>query len=767
MKKSLLSVITLALVASGASAAIPVTESGEIGFSGMRFVKSPLQSVAKAPAGEANTWIEDFESRPDDLSWGGMEWLPAGWQDVSKAGTVAPASKNQGWNLTWQVATNETISMHAPATSVTAYDGYAFAYIMSDVAYGTHTDLVTQDEWLITPASTPTGDDWLYFKLNYRPGWVVYNRDANDFTGLNNSLQIYASTDNGTTWTKIWDLVDDEIRKNLTEADLSADLSSFSGQYYPIYVNIKKYLNKSTKFAFRYYGRLGQPMALDNIAVGVPKPVANYEVPAGFFYEAATPAFEYPKNPKLLIPQESEALWVNTSTDILTNKWSYSDASGATVTSDDRDLVTPKYSFGQVVDTPVLTGYFESRASEPYTLKHTAMQAGGFLMGDDGKTFKGETTVGTYDILNSTVMKAAYGIYTFNSELTESWEKRLGLEPGAINIHGIGVVFDKPAQPYGFDFAEIGCYVKETVAADAKLEMTVLAYDDNGAASRIIGRAELYGRDMPKAGNSALMLRFTFPTPVYVDSRILILVSGLSEEGSGSVEMPYLYTMNPDVRTNCYVKMDMYNTITGSYQTTLGDLSTLVIPKGYFAGLMISVGASYSWMETDGEMAIDAPLEGAVKEFEVKAFRAPDRWSLTEDGVTKADWATIEDIEPSAEADTYKVKISVAPNTDPEPRDTKLYLSSPGSRLPIMVTQPGASSGIGAVNDGQGVSVKVVGTTIEITGGKNIARIYSVGGAMVASAALDGGKTVIDAANLAKGVYLIRIDDTVTSKIVL
>ncbi len=146
--------------------------------------------------------MEDFEGRPDSPAKSMQDWLPEGWQDISKKGNTPPTD-NTRWNLTWQVTTNDFVSMHNPSGPACAYDGNAFAYIIADVAYGNHTDLDEQDEWLITPATVATGEDWLYLKLMYNPGWTVYNRENNSFDGLNTSLQVYASTDDGANWTLI------------------------------------------------------------------------------------------------------------------------------------------------------------------------------------------------------------------------------------------------------------------------------------------------------------------------------------------------------------------------------------------------------------------------------------------------------------------------------------------------------------------------------------------------------------------------------------
>lgn len=765
MKRTITSSFALSVAAASVFAAMPMIQgSANVDLSTLQREATPFAGApAKAPAGSNNTWTEDFEGRPNDVSWSSQEWLPAGWQDVSKKGNVAPPSAGSSWNLTWQVNTNETITIHNPSSNHQAYEGEAFAYIMADVMWGgRETPLMEQDEWLITPASVPTGEDWLYFKLAYSPGWTVYNRDTQKFDGLTTSLQVYASTDDGATWTKIWDLVDDEIRPNYTEAELSASLSSYAYPYRPIYVSIKPYLNRSTKFAFRYYGSLGQPMAIDNVAVGVPQPVAKYELPEGIFYQGATATFDYPESPKLLVAPETPYTWMNRSTDILTNEWAYSDASGAAATSDVKNLTTPAYENLKVVDTPVLTGFFENRASEPYTLKHNKMQAGGFLT-----EVEDEAAVGTYNIFDGklTVSHSSSPIYTLCPTIDDAWETRLGKLPNALDILGFGVRFPQPTKAYGFDFAEIGVIVDEKVADDAAIEVRVLTTDEMGRPKALIGLARLTGKEIQANSGDQVVLRFNFPVPVYTDESIMVFVSGLRGEGDGAVKLPFMLSADPTVKTSSFVAINEYDPNAQEEYEWYGDLQTLTY-DGYFGGHLIGVNACYSWMEAEGDLNIDAPLEGASKEFTVKAYRDPSHWALTVDGVNPADWAKIESAEYDAATESYKVKVAVLANTKPAKIDTDLKLMSPGSFVTLHVTQPGAPSGICNVAGDEAVSVKVNGNFIEVIGGSS-AELFTVSGRLASKTALNGSKTVIDASHLAKGVYVIRIDGGKATKIVL
>lgn len=85
------------------------------------------------------TFFEDFEAY-DGVA---EDWIPDGWQDVSKA---EPA--NEGAELTWK-GSAETIF-------TPVYDGEAAMLIENDL-FG----LTAQDEWLITPAITPAEGDYL------------------------------------------------------------------------------------------------------------------------------------------------------------------------------------------------------------------------------------------------------------------------------------------------------------------------------------------------------------------------------------------------------------------------------------------------------------------------------------------------------------------------------------------------------------------------------------------------------------------------------
>ena len=112
-----------------------------------------------------------------------------------------------------------------------------------------------QDEWLITKAITPKTGDYLTFQLCYSPFFTLFNESTMDFSSVNNILEVLVTTDDGKTWEKVWDVLDDA--RSYTVDELWDDGSSFVRPYHPMLVNLSKNVRKNIKIAFRYYGIKG------------------------------------------------------------------------------------------------------------------------------------------------------------------------------------------------------------------------------------------------------------------------------------------------------------------------------------------------------------------------------------------------------------------------------------------------------------------------------------------------------------------------------
>jgi len=774
MNKLFISALAIAVPALSGMAIRPaeVNPTGKVQMAMQKTLKAPQ---ARATADNNRTFFEDFEDRPFGFTISCREWLPQGWSEFSKVGLTATNSTG-GNNITWQTLDNENKSAWGPIVQPYAYEGDVFAYIMADVAYDQHTDLQFQDEWLVTPSITPVGEDWLHFKLWLRPGWVTYNRDTNNFDGLNNSLQVYASEDNGENWTLLWDLVEDHINVNYTEDELRDDLAQWNrSKYDPVYVNIKKYLNKEVKFAFRYYGRLGQPMAIDNVAVSVPMPVSSYTLPGSALYQGISPTGNYPVSPRLYVPDGVELNWTNTSTDVMVNEWTFHDADGTLQTSPVRNLVTPAYAMGSEHPTPVLKGSFESRVSEPYQSRFTKLQAGGLFTGTDDSGYEGEFATCNYDITDPThKVRISPNHIALSPYVDENWETILGRMPETLDIDGILNFYKvEPGHPYGFDYVEFYARVEEDFDDNAVLTATVFAVDETGAPTGIIGKTSLKGSELPKAQGSDHfnMIRMDFDVPVYACTDFFVMLSNPCRDSNGNVlftegnhiSLCYVTTQDPTIGNNSYLYFWAYADETG-WQENFGNLISYP-SSNQFAGICMNIGSSYSWIERMDENAINMPLEGGQAEFKVKAFHKPERMALTLDGVSEPEWIDYT-IEPTGETDVYNVKLTVNTNPYDAAIDTPLMLMTPGSYVEVNFTQPGnPASASDAVAD-QAVKVSVEGGDIVVIGGEGIATVYDLSGMAVASAQLNSARTVIAASHLAKGVYVVRAGQDKTCKIV-
>lgn len=747
------------------------------------FTKDLTRVIRQAQSDEnQNSFFEGFEGRdPNGYGYIANAWLPTGWTQFSRAGNRHMTSADGFWDLTWLTLCNDAVQ-HLPSNDQTmAFEGEAFAYIMADVMWGGKPiypdlglDYATnhpQDEWLVSPAIKPNPEEWFYFQLQFRPAWCVYNRDADDFTGENTLLEVYVTEGDGTTdsdWKKLWSLKD-YIEQKYTPEDLRADLTTYEKpDYVPVYVNVGDYVGKDIKVALRFFGVNGQGMAVDNVSLGIPQPKPSYTLPKGFFkQQSLTPLMtEITGTPQLLIPFDTEATWVNTSADILTNEWSYDDADGSKLTSDIYNLVTPAYNLYQKYDAPVLTGSFESR-SETYQTLYSKMQAGGRLSGT-GDGYNGELGIAYYDYLDPKCSFAqSSNTISFHQDLNNQWETLLGRMPGTIEVTGIGCVYYATDVKYGFDYVDIFAQVvgdaNGKLAENDSILITAFSLPDNEyEAATIIGQSMLTGADINalpviETGNYK-NLRFKFDVPVVSDNDMLVLLSPYNIEGEDKLVFPYLKSEDDKVWGNSVVYLNVYETEdNGGTYDTFYNLNAYPMSKGHFAGLTMSLGAVYSYMETDsysGE-TIELPIEGGEYTINgVHSMFGPEKWALTTDRVNKSDWMSFEAAAVDGHEDEYSVTLKFDANTD-RPREVEAYLMQPGSCIKLNVRQEGESSGIADITASAEMSVKVVGRSIIVNGAEGVVELFNTTGTKLAQVNAKGTAT-IDAGGMASGVYIIR-----------
>ena len=165
---------------------------------------------------------------------------PTGWTKID--GTQSAGA--QHWNRA------EDLSLGNQGTSIPG--PVAFVNYCNTSA----TDLAQQDEWLITPQVTVPANSFLRFEMYTLLRYMVEGAGTESGDGNNGDLNIKISTDNGESWTTIWN--EDTCYNSVGMA--TQDWNNIS-------VSLADYAGQSVKIAFQYTGYDACWLVLDNVAI--------------------------------------------------------------------------------------------------------------------------------------------------------------------------------------------------------------------------------------------------------------------------------------------------------------------------------------------------------------------------------------------------------------------------------------------------------------------------------------------------------------------
>lgn len=210
---------------------------------------------------------ESFEEAPaatgsgDDADY---QWLPSGWQRIATP-DITPC-------YTWY-ATTAVRGLPAPP------DGICY------MAIG-YQSTVTQDEWLITPhIGEIPANARLTFQLHYDPA-VIYDFKLDSSTGeivftddINYTFQTLISTNDGAGWQLLTDLAADFADVSYSQA-LSYYDDHLATSPERQEIDLSDYAGASARLAFRYLGRNGASMLLDDITITAPSSVGDISTAA-------------------------------------------------------------------------------------------------------------------------------------------------------------------------------------------------------------------------------------------------------------------------------------------------------------------------------------------------------------------------------------------------------------------------------------------------------------------------------------------------------
>ena len=708
-------------------------------------------------AAENSTLFEGFEG------WDGTseDWIPSGWVDESKVGTD-PNGADGNW--TWEAGGASYYS--AP------FEGNVQMHIATAVLFDMETFTMSypeQDEWLISPAVTPKTGDKLNFMLSYSPGWTLLdseklaqNPPVYEFTARNTNLEVLVSTDNGENWTELWNAIDDDALVNYTTEELDYTLSVCPWKCFVL--NIDEYAGKSVKFAFRYVGKAGQDMALDNVAVGVVTPDASYTHMNLYFGPSSSTGGSYPN--ASLTGAYQPTTFSNTSIIPGESEWEYETYDGeeaVTLYSSERDL-TVEYPMCQVY-YPTLSQTFEGQTVSyqfgPWSSE--TQQGKGFLQagGAPEDFIQSSDFFGTMNYNLKEISSISY--LPSNSGEDGAWWQ--GLYKNEAGVSGFGTYI-----PHTADYALSAVYFPVfEITGDASLpvQINVRKVEADGKVGDVIASGEAVPAEDAYSyyinGGDTQMIEFTFTEKVgeLVQNVVPTITTDIFIElvipdGVGLAPLCAMANGIAPRYDNFYVlfadgKMGSVNAL----KTEDGE--------GVYGG-MFTFAITYTWFRTsDGDYRFDAPVEGGSKTFDIDAYYIPDAWTVEDSEGALYDWVNYTtDYDQSAGTLSLTFDVVELPS-EVKGRYTYVTVSNPGSSARFTIVQ--GEAGVEGVET-SAVVVSVVDGNFVVKGSNaSVVDVYNVAGQKVASAAVDG-ETVVNAENLAKGMYILKFNDNTAIKVV-
>ena len=598
-------------------------------------------------------FFENFESY-DGIQ---ADWLPEGWTEQNKTG--AQYDPVTGKNKTWYV--------QGYTTGTT--DGRYYAWINFDSEK-------EQDEWLISPSFVPGPNEHLFFDLHYSPFYMYYRNvergvwDFN-FDDPTVTMQVYVSNDNGTNWNLLWDA------HNTTDVYTEANINNYTGGWRELFVSLSNYAGRSIKVAFRYVGKNGDSMALDNIRLDQATPRASYIAPRGYFNVGLSPNFYTLRTQNLLGNAYSPSTWRNTSNSQSESfRWEF-ERPGSTNQKDIYSDVNPEISHpAGVFAAPTLTASAGSRTS---TFSWGNGTQGYFIAGGGSGFLIGDSEIEVFGAGNYDLEKGirVYG----NGEKDYNFGTTLDL-----SIDGLANYFEAPAEPYvlkGMWVTLLEFDAPENAVFEMIIHRVGEAPDGNGLimtdtiatavcmASDVIGpitEGVLFSLPFGQMKMKDPIMDLYYYDLLVIDEDILIEFKGFNKPG---IELA-AFTQQINTGTHNY-----------AYTFVLQGSNRVIQAYNNNTALLFNLEVIYPYLHTE-DLTFNAPSTGGRKDFTIESPFVPSDWWFEEE---LPDWIeSTYDYNENTRAKTLRLTAKALP-FGTTGRSETITLFTYGSSLSIQVNQ--------------------------------------------------------------------------------
>jgi hypothetical protein len=677
--------------------------------------------IVKQQAAIDTTFYESWET----YDGAQIDWIPSDWKEENKTGNHDVAGQP---NTTW----------YARAVGSLATQGTDIEWVEAD-----QTGL-SRDEWLISPAFTPKATDYLCFDLYYSPYFMYFDMaqfNANglkqfDFTKPTTTMQVMVSIDGGSNWTKLWDAHDLGGQFNVS------NIGNYqNGAWNSFNMPMASYSGKSVKIAFRYVGKGGDGMGVDNIGVRFLKPVASYHCPQGYFYLGLTPNFQSASNSFMLGAPYGDDKWRNQSnSDSKSFSWSFEDP------KDDKAIFSST-EFSPMVQYP--NGFYNmpTLSATSGGLTNDYKWGGvnsGFFAGGNAALDWGTLGAGNYD-LSKGIMNYTFdtGGYVF------------GTQPNRY-VDGICNYFEKPVHKYILDslWISLGAF-KAPVGTVFNLKIRKVNAE-TGDMSTVMARATCTTADVKEVAPGFFSMLFkdfiTYDAVLglEVTNDYLVIEDGILIE---------MYGFNkPGITLGAFCERPSNSGNLNAYifYIDANGKRAFTSSVGYINGrtsLLFNLGITYPFLHAD-ENTFVVPTVGGSKTFNVSSYSLPTDWWMDDALPT---WLI-----SSQTYDEVSGAITYTLTAEPLPagmlgRGAKVIVSSAGADMAFNVSQ-GEYTGV-SNPQATDTKVKIQGDNVELsytTDFKNLS-IYNVTGQNVGSYNLSSvGKMTLKVDNLNRGIYMFK-----------
>ncbi len=545
---------------------------------------------------------------------------------------------------------------------------------------------------------------------------------------------------------------------------------------------------------------------------------AFYRRPAGVFY--------YPINkdggsyylPFLQTHPFSENTFVNMSTSDadLTYNWQVqlydrSSKAGKWYSAASKDV---KVTYGYELDSvPVLTAK-AGAVSNSYTIKGYKMNT---TTGVPTAEYHSEilavptsTVAGFESTLLATshyasltdrrgTQKSGWIAYYMTDDMSQWWFGRNNYTDSKGNVNPFNLVasaFEKPEHPYVLNkvYGRIG-HVQLKSGANVTLTAKVYKLDEikQYSDSSLVGYnteecAKLEDNLIATGTctlnasiikNESAMLEFPLETEVEgipmeiapeIDSPILVVITGYNDAAVNSLS----FSVTTDAEDEGFGELAYLGRATGSVPTTIYGLNNFFTTGAMKVGMSIFLDVEtpfivYNYSNETGE--VNFPAAGGSKSVEIYSYKNSEDWNTTlADGSDIPDWLHISYVDGTGDSEglvTATVKADAYPAGQQGGRRADVKFGFPGAHLTYIVRQNDQSgvdevtvSGVQAYAANGNLYVNVKGA--ENAGELNV---YNVAGKLVKTAVLSEGTNILDAQDLAKGVYMLQFGNN-TVKVV-